>query len=202
MTTPIMKGKRTGSRTGEMPSRQPLGTLIVVTGPSGVGKGTVVQKVIDKVPDLRKSVSVTTRSRRSGETEGADYFFRSAEEFDQMIENSLFMEYAEFAGNLYGTPKEWVLDQLETSTDVILEIEVQGAKQIKKSFPEAVMIFLSPPSFDALKSRLKGRATESPAEMILRLTKARTEMRERTEFHYEVVNDDIDDAVNNLTHIV
>jgi guanylate kinase len=188
------------------------GNLIVVTGPSGVGKGTVVQKLLEEVPNLSKSVSVTTRAMRPGELEGVDYFFRSYEQFAEMAENDDFMEWAEYSGNFYGTPKAWVELQLCvtkdakgndcTGTDVILEIEVDGAKQIRDRFPQAVLIFLSPPSFQELKSRLKGRATESPGKITLRLYKARQEMRERGLFHYEVVNDNIDEAVSNLLHIV
>jgi guanylate kinase len=182
--------------------RRTQSNLIVVTGPSGVGKGTVVSKVLDQVANLVKSVSVTTRSRRPGEDEGVDYFFRSPVEFEQMIDSQQFMEWAEFAGNLYGTPESWVLEQLNKSKDVILEIEVHGAKQIMERFPQAVFIFLSPPSLEALRQRLKGRGTESAEMVVLRLTKARQEMREKGLFHYEVVNDNIDDAVNNLKHIV
>ena len=152
------------------------GNLIVVTGPSGVGKGTVVSKLLQQIPNLTKSVSVTTREMRPNEIEGTDYFFRSAEEFEAMIDNGLFMEWAEFAGNLYGTPSAWVLDKL-LNFDVILEIEVQGAKQISTAFPKAVLIFLSPPSLDELKKRLKGRATETAMKLTLRLAKARQEMR-------------------------
>lgn len=182
--------------------RRSHGNLIVVTGPSGVGKGTVVQKLLNFVPKLTKSVSVTTRSMRSGEEEGTDYFFRSAEQFYQMIESNNFMEWAEFAGNLYGTPKAWVEQQIHQGKDVILEIEVEGAKQILETFPESVLIFLSPPSFEELKKRLKGRGTETTLKVELRLAKARQEMRARGLFHYEVVNDNIDEAVNNLLHIV
>ncbi|HEY9679718.1 MAG TPA: guanylate kinase [Drouetiella sp.] len=192
--------------------RVPRGNLIVVTGPSGVGKGTVVQRLLKEVPNLAKSVSVTTRAKRPGETEGVDYFFRSYEDFAEMLENQQFLEWAEYSGNFYGTPSHWVLEQLRikkdskggdsAGTDVILEIEVDGAKQVFDRFPQAVLIFLSPPSFDELKTRLKLRATESPAKIVLRLHKARQEMRERGLFHYEVVNDNIDEAVNNLAHIV
>jgi len=181
---------------------QTASNLIVVTGPSGVGKGTVVSKLLQQVQNLTKSVSVTTRELRPSEVEGVDYFFRTADEFEAMIDSGLFMEWAEFAGNLYGTPSAWVVEQLASSRDVILEIEVQGAKQIKERFPQAVLIFLSPPSLAELKSRLKGRATETAVKLTLRLAKARQEMRERALFHYEVVNDNIDDAVNNLAHIV
>lgn len=192
--------------------RLPKGNLIVVTGPSGVGKGTVVQRLLTDVSRLAKSISVTTRKMRPGETDGVDYFFVSFEKFADMLENNEFLEWAEYSGNFYGTPAHWVLDQLRIKkdandvdvpgTDVILEIEVSGAKQVLDRFPQAVLIFLSPPSFDELKSRLKLRATESPALIQLRLHKARQEMRERGLFHYEVVNDNIDEAVNNLTHIV
>src|SRR5207237_2668022 len=119
------------------------------------------------------------RDIRPQEEEGKDYFFRNAEEFETMIENSLFLEYAEYAGNLYGTPRAWVFQQLKEARDVILEIEVQGAKQIKEACPEALLIFLSPPSFEELKHRLRNRATESAMKRTLRLAKARQEMRER-----------------------
>jgi guanylate kinase len=192
--------------------RLPKGNLIVITGPSGVGKGTVVQRLLDEVPNLSKSVSATTRAMRPGERDGVDYFFVTDEKFAEMLENNEFMEWAEYSGNFYGTPRKWVEEQLrvkrheasgeQAGTDVILEIEVDGAKQIRDRFAQAVLIFLSPPSFDELKSRLKGRGTESGAKIQLRLHKARQEMRERGLFYYEVVNDNIDEAVKNLTHIV
>jgi guanylate kinase len=182
--------------------RKTLGNLIVITGPSGVGKGTVVQRLLESVPKLTKSVSVTTRKIRELEAEGFDYFFRSGDEFTQMVEDDKFLEWAEFAGNRYGTPRTWVEHELRQGRDVILEIEVQGAKQIKRKFPNAVLIFLSPPSLDALARRLKGRKTETPPMVQLRLAKARQELRERGLFHYEVVNDNIEDAVTNLTCIV
>ncbi len=192
--------------------RVPKGNLIVITGPSGVGKGTVVQKLLDEVSRLTKSVSVTTRAMRPGEKDGVDYTFVTDEKFAEMLENGAFMEWAEYSGNFYGTPHAWVEDQLrvkkdangvdQAGNDVILEIEVDGAKQIRDRFSQAVLIFLSPPSFDELKSRLKGRGTESAAKIQLRLHKARQEMRERGLFHYEVVNDNVDEAVKNLLHVV
>jgi guanylate kinase len=192
--------------------RSTKGNLIVITGPSGVGKGTVVQRLLDEVPNLSKSVSATTRAMRPGERDGVDYFFVTDEKFAEMLENNEFMEWAEYSGNFYGTPRKWVAEQLrvkrsadgieQSGTDVILEIEVDGAKQIRDRFAQAVLIFLSPPSFDELKSRLKGRGTESGAKIQLRLHKARQEMRERGLFYYEVVNDNIDEAVKNLMHIV
>ncbi|MGH9552361.1 MAG: guanylate kinase [Terriglobales bacterium] len=191
-----------GGSVTEKPPLKKKGHLIVVTGPSGVGKGTVVTRLLKLVPEITKSVSVTTRELRPGEVDGVDYFFRTVQDFDEMIEQNLFVESAEFAGHLYVTPKEWVLKQLDAGLDVILEIEVHGAKQIKQRFPEAILIFLSPPSFEELKNRLRNRATEGVEARLLRLHKARQEMRERYLFHYEVVNDNIDEAVNNLAHIV
>jgi guanylate kinase len=178
------------------------GNLIVITGPSGVGKGTVVERLLARVPKLRKSVSVTTRAIRVKETEGVDYFFKTAEEFKALKDAQEFMEWAEFAGNCYGTPCQWVLDQIKAGIDVILEIEVQGAKQIKRKYPKAVLVFMSPPSFDVLQERLRGRATEDEEKLALRLNKAKHELTEKHLFQYEVVNDDIEEAVNNLQHIV
>lgn len=196
-------GKTGLAETGpERQRRKKAGNLIVITGPSGVGKGTLVTRVLDVVPDLTKSVSVTTRAIRPHETDGEDYFFRSHEEFQSMVDQEKFLEWAEYAGNYYGTPKNWVRQQLQKGKDVVLEIEVHGAKSVLEQFPEAVLIFLSPPSLDELKSRLKGRATEPPATVQLRLTKARQEIRSKGFFHYEVVNDNLEEAVINVSHIV
>jgi guanylate kinase len=178
------------------------GNLFVFTGPSGVGKGTIREQLLLQVPGLLRSVSVTTRERRPGEQEGVSYFFRTPEEFEQMRANNELMESAEFAGSYYGTPKAWVEQQLRAGLDVLLEIEVQGAKQIRQRFPSAVLIFVSPPSFEALRQRLVGRNTETSEKIALRLMKAQQELREKYLFHYEVVNDNIEEAVMNLTHIV
>ncbi len=203
-STPLMSQKDDAGRDPFLP-RKNLGNLIVITGPSGVGKGTVVQRLLESVPKLTKSVSVTTRKMRETEAEGFDYFFRKRDEFAEMVQTNQFLEWAEFAGNKYGTPRAWVEHELRQGRDVILEIEVQGAKQIRAKFENAVLIFLSPPSLQALASRLKGRKTESPPMVQLRLAKARQELREKNApglFRYEVVNDNIEDAVINLTHIV
>lgn len=173
-----------------------------MTGPSGVGKGTVVDKLLGTVGDLRRSISVTTRTKRSAEVDGIDYFFVGPDEFEQMKQGGHFLEWAEFAGNSYGTPRDWVLECLNDCIDVILVIEVQGAKQIKKSFPASILIFLSPPSIEELEKRLFGRNTECPVSIGLRLAQAEKEMAERQTFDYEVVNDDVGEAVNNLMHIV
>ncbi len=178
------------------------GHLMVVAGPSGVGKGTVVERLLKTVPGVKCSVSVTTRGMRKGEVEGEDYFFRTREEFTAMRDAGEFLESAEFAGNLYGTPKAWVCNQLDRDIDVVLEIEVQGAKQIKDKFPDAILVFLSPPTLEALKERLTGRATETPEKVEERLARAREELKERCLFHYEVVNDNLDEAVADLVHIL
>jgi guanylate kinase len=178
------------------------GNLFVFTGPSGVGKGTVREQLLQKVSGLVRSVSVTTRERRPAEQDGVHYFFRTLEQFDEMREKNELMEWAEFAGFYYGTPKQWVLNQLQAGVDVLLEIEVQGAKQIMQRFPGAILIFVSPPSFEALRERLVGRNTESSEKIALRLAKAQQEMREKYLFHYEVVNDNVEEAIMNLAHIV
>jgi guanylate kinase len=178
------------------------GNLIVITGPSGVGKGTLVQRLTEGVPDIKRSVSVTTRTKRPGEEEGIDYFFRSPEEFKRMADEDTFLEWAEFAGSFYGTPKFWVEQQLVLGQDIILEIEVQGAKQVKERCADAVLIFLSPPSLEELESRLRNRGTESPEKLALRLSKAKVELSEKALFHYEVVNEIVEKAVNDLVHIV
>ncbi|HNN62950.1 MAG TPA: guanylate kinase [Candidatus Obscuribacter sp.] len=185
---------------GKRPAR--MGNLLVITGPSGVGKGTLVKRLMPRIDKLKYSVSVTTRPMRPGEVEGTSYYFCTSAEFEDMIRQGAFMEHAKFAGNYYGTPRGWVSEELERGVDVILEIEVQGTKQIHSQYPDAVMIFISPPSFDELATRLKERGTESEDKINLRLEKAREELQEKNMFHYEVVNDKLDDAVNNLEHIV
>lgn len=176
------------------------GNLIVLTGPSGVGKGTLTKLLLDEVPGLVKSVSVTTRAMRQMETEGVDYFFRNREEFERMKPELL--EWAEFAGNCYGTPQSWVDEQIARGNDVLLEIEVQGANQIRQKRGESLLIFISPPSLDALRERLEKRDTESEETRSRRLAKAKDEIAQKNLFHYEVINDDIEEAVNNLVHIV
>jgi guanylate kinase len=190
------------ANTNQSSSPAQPGNLIVITGPSGVGKGTLVQRLLKDVPCIKRSVSVTTREKRPGEEEGSDYFFRTPEEFRRMADENTFMEWAEFAGNFYGTPKQWVEQQLFLGQDIILEIEVQGAKQVKVKSPQAVLIFLSPPSFEELETRLRNRGTESPEKLAARLKKAKQELCEKQLFHYEVVNDIVEEAVNDLVHIV
>lgn len=179
-----------------------IGSLIVITGPSGVGKGTVTQGVMEKVSSLSKSVSMTTRPKRDGEIEGHEYFLKTEEEFKELQKAGEFLEYAEFAGYLYGTPESWVEEQIQNGIDVLLEIEVQGAMQVRETCPDAVLIFLSPPSYGELEARLRNRATESAERIALRLEKAKEEIQCRNFFDYEVINDNIEEAVGNLAYIV
>jgi len=176
--------------------------LIVLTGPSGVGKGVVRELALARCPRMVLSVSVTTRPRRAHEIEGVDYFFRTEEQFAKLRAAGELLEWAEFAGAYYGTPRAWVEDRLAAGLDVLLEIEVQGAKQVLASHPDAVLVFLSPPSFEALRERLYRRGTDSPDKIALRLRKAEEELRERHLFRYEIVNDDVEVAAMNLVHIV
>lgn len=178
------------------------GKIVVITGPSGVGKGTLVQRLLSDVPNVKKSVSVTTRPRRSTEQDGVDYFFVDKDRFDELIKEDAFLEWAEFAGAYYGTPRDWVNEQVKAGFDVLLEIEVQGAMQVRERCPSALLIFLSPPSFEELEARLKGRATETPEKIALRLAKASEEMKQKHLFHYEVVNDNLEEAAKNLIRIV
>ena len=179
-----------------------MGNLIVFTGPSGVGKGTVVKQLFQNLDNLIFSVSVTTREKRSGEEEGKNYFFRTNREFDELIQADKLLEWAEFVGNKYGTPKDFVFEKLKNGTDVFLEIEVQGALQVKEKFPEALMIFLLPPSLDELEARLRKRATEPEEKILLRLAKARDEMKYINDFDFSVINDSAERAGKELREII
>jgi guanylate kinase len=179
-----------------------MGNLIVFTGPSGVGKGTVVKELFQNLDNLIFSVSVTTREKRSGEEDGKNYFFRTNHEFDELIQADKLLEWAEFVGNKYGTPKDFVFEKLKDGTDVFLEIEVQGALQVKEKFPEALMIFLLPPSIDELEARLRKRATEPEEKILLRLAKARDEMKYINDFDFSVTNDSAQRAGKELREII
>lgn len=166
------------------------GTLLVVSGPSGVGKGTVLAELMKKSSDYAYSVSVTTRAPREGEIEGVNYFFRTKEEFEQMIENGELLEYASYNGNYYGTPKKYVDKMLASGKNVILEIEVQGAMKVKKLRPDAVMVFIAPESKDVLSERLSIRATEPKDVIINRIEIAERELRACPFYDYVTVNSD------------
>ncbi|MCC5893084.1 MULTISPECIES: guanylate kinase [unclassified Exiguobacterium] len=179
------------------------GLLIVLSGPSGVGKGTVCRVLREEEDNnLQYSVSATTRKPREGEVEGVHYFFKTREQFEDMIEHDQLLEHAEFVGNYYGTPVEWVRETLEGGKDVILEIEVQGAFQVKERFPEAVFLFLAPPSLQELRNRLVGRGTESEEVIKQRLLVAREEIELMDAYDYVVTNDEVEKAIDRIKAIV
>lgn len=179
-----------------------MGLLIVLSGPAGVGKGTVCTALRKKMPDIVYSVSATTRQPRQGEAEGVNYFFKSREQFQEMIKNDALLEYAEYVGNYYGTPREFVDRTLAGGKDVILEIEVQGALKVKEKFPEAIFIFLLPPSLEELKQRITGRGTESMDTINTRMNVAVEEMNLLKHYDYAVVNDEIESACERIRSII
>src|SRR5690625_2122004 len=166
------------------------GILFILSGPSGVGKGTVRARLFERTEGLKYSISMTTRKKRPGEKDGIDYFFKTKEEFKELIKQGNLLEYAEYVNNYYGTPKEYVEKTLAAGHDVFLEIEVQGAMQVQKNFPEGVFIFLFPPSLEELKNRILNRGTESNELVMNRMTKARKEIEMMNTYDYVVVNDD------------
>lgn len=178
------------------------GQLIVMTGPSGVGKGTLVRALLKRHPDLHLSVSVTTRSPRPGELNGREYYFVDRHQFNEMIANGELLEWAEFAGNYYGTPLMAVKDKLESGKSVLLEIELEGARQIRQTFPGALRIFIMPPSMDELERRLRSRGQDSEDSIIRRLLRAKEEMNASSEFDIEVMNDDLDLALKRLEGVL
>ncbi len=177
------------------------GKLIVISGPAGTGKGTVINGLMER-ERYALSVSATTRAPRGFEQDGINYFFKTVEEFEKMIENDEFLEYAKFVDNYYGTPKKYVLDKLEEGKNVLLEIEVQGALQVKKNYPDATLIFLLPPSMDELESRLRGRATDSEETIVKRLARANEEMEYKDKYDYQVVNLEVEQAVQEIEDII
>jgi guanylate kinase len=175
------------------------GILVVISGFSGAGKGTVIRKLLSEYEGYALSISATTRGMRQGEIDGKDYFFKSREDFLTMIENDELIEYAEYVGNYYGTPKAYVNERLEAHDNVILEIEIQGALNIKKKFKDAVLIFITPPSATVLHDRLVGRGTESADVIEKWLSRAYEEAETAKEYDYIVVNDEVDKAIA-VTH--
>jgi guanylate kinase len=179
-----------------------LARVFVITGPSGVGKGTLIRSLLERLPELELSVSATTRAPRPGEHDGADYHFLTDAEFDKRVLAGDFVEHASYAGRRYGTLRSELDERLARGAPVVLEIEVQGARQIRESMPEAVQVFIAPPSEDALRARLVGRGTDTPEDVEARLATAREELRARGEFPHVVVNDRLEDAVADLEELV
>lgn len=179
------------------------GLLIVFSGPSGVGKGTVRQEIFS-TPDHKfdYSVSMTTRPQRPGEVDGVDYFFRTREEFEALIKEGQMLEYAEYVGNYYGTPLSYVNETLDKGIDVFLEIEVQGALQVKSKVPDGVFIFLTPPDLEELEERLVGRGTDSPEVIAQRIERAKEEIALMREYDYAVVNDQVSLAAERVKRVI
>lgn len=178
------------------------GKLFIVSGPSGVGKSTVLRKLFAERENLYFSVSATTRDPRPGEENGVHYHFLTMETFREWIENDEFLEYAEFVGNAYGTPKRYVDEALEAGKDVILDIEVQGAAQVRAKRPDTVAVFIAPPSWDELERRLTERGTDTPEKIQKRLQRAKDEVLEAHNYNYFVINDTVENAVRELESIL
>jgi guanylate kinase len=178
------------------------GKVFVITGPSGVGKGTLIERLLDAVPELELSVSATTREPRAGEVNGRDYHFFTPEEFERRVEAADFLEHASYSGNRYGTLREEVERRLAEGRSVVLEIEVQGARQVRAAMPEAVLIFIAPPDPAALRERLEGRGTDSPEAIARRLRTAEIELEAQDEFPHVVVNDEVQKSASELEELV
>ena len=181
---------------------QEKGKLIVISGPSGAGKSTVVYKAIEGREDVCFSTSVTTRKPRPGEVDGREYFFVDPDRFKEMVENDELLEHAEYVANSYGTPRAYVEEKLEAGLNVLLDIEVQGARQVHEKMPDAVKIFIIPPSLETLEKRLKGRGTDTERAIEARLIRARQEYQEADFYDYLIINDDADKAAKELSAII
>lgn len=179
-----------------------MARVFVITGPSGVGKGTLIRNLIARVPELELSVSATTRRPRPGEVDGVDYHFLSDAAFDERIAAGAFVEHAAYSGRRYGTLRSELERRIANGVPVVLEIEVQGARQVRRTMPDAVQVFIAPPSRAALQERLVGRGTDSAEEVARRLRVAEQELTARDEFQYQIVNDRLEDAVDALEAIV
>lgn len=178
------------------------GLMTVICGPSGVGKGTVLQRLKENNPNIRFSVSATTRKPREGEIDGQNYFFKTVDDFKGMIEKGELVEWVEYCGNYYGTPEKYIKDSMAQGYDVILEIEVEGAASIKRKYPESVLIFILPPSFNELHRRIEGRGTESRETIGKRLARAKEELNYINNYDYAVINDEIEKAADKINKIL
>jgi guanylate kinase len=181
---------------------KPHGTLFVVSSPSGGGKGTIIQRVLDVVPDLSYSVSFTTRAPRNNEMNGREYFFVSREVFEEMVAAREFLEWACVHGNLYGTAKRQVREETSTGIDIVLEVDVQGAESVRELPLDSVSIFILPPSFEVLRQRLIARGTDTPQELEVRLRNAPHELRQYSSFDYVIINDQVERAARQLAAII
>ena len=177
------------------------GDVVSIIGPSGTGKSTVIHKVMERMP-LFFSVSCTTRPMREGEKDGVDYFFIDREQFQTLIDNGELLEYAEYAGCFYGTPRKPAEEQMKRGNHVILDIEVQGAEQVREKMPDAVSIFLMPPNWEELERRLRGRGTDNEEKILRRLETARSELKKANSYDYLVINDRVEDAADRLYSIL
>jgi guanylate kinase len=175
---------------------------VVITGPSGVGKGTLIRSLRERMPELQLSISATTRMPRAGETQGVDYHFMAPAEFEQHVAEGDFVEHADYAGARYGTLRSELETRMASGRPVLLEIEVQGARQVRETMPEAVQVFIAPPTLDALRARLVGRGADEPDQVEARLRTAEREIAAQGEFAHIVVNDRLQDAVDELVSIV
>ncbi len=181
---------------------QDKGILIVVSGFSGAGKGTLMKKLLENYDNYALSVSATTRAPRQGETHGKEYFFKTVEEFEKMIAQDELIEYAKYVDNYYGTPESYVTDQLEAGRDVILEIEIQGALKVKEKYPDTLLLFVTPPSAEELKARLVGRGTESMEVIEARMRRAIEEAQYMDSYDYLIVNDDLDICMEEMHQVI
>lgn len=178
------------------------GILTVVSGFAGAGKGTIMNKLLESYPGYALSISATSRKPREGEKEGVNYFFKTREEFEEMIKNGELLEHAEYVGNYYGTPRSFVEEKLSQGMNVLLEIEIQGAMQIKKAFPDALLIFIMPPSAAILKERLSNRGTETPEIIDKRMKRAISESEGIENYDFIVINDEVDKCTERLHNII
>ncbi len=178
------------------------GNLVVISGPSGAGKGTIIDELLKINHQIHLSISMTSRPIRGKEQNGKEYYFVTREEFEQKIQENEFLEYAEYSGNYYGTPRGKINEYLNEGKDVILEIEIQGALKIKEKIPEALFIFIMPPSMEELKRRLKNRKTETEEKMLIRFQRAYEEINEVTKYNYVILNDDLEESVSKVNAIL
>lgn len=182
--------------------RETKGILIVVSGFSGAGKGTLMKRLMEEYDNYALSISATTRDPRPGEVHGREYFFRTNEEFEKMIAHDELIEYAKYVNHYYGTPKDYVMEQLESGKDVILEIEIQGALKVKEKYPDTLLLFVTPPSAEELKNRLVGRGTETMDVIESRMKRAVEESQGMEHYDYLVVNDDLETCVKEMHQII